>query len=285
MMGLDFNDLEALTCGRIGIVDVPCPLCGPSRDSPRNQRRETLRLWAEKDFIGYNCARCTARGWARPDRGAPIDYQRVARFNRKVAQRDQAYSKRQLDKASYLWAQSECPQATLVETYLREARGYSGPLPASLRFLPPKRPDHHPAMIARFGSSVETELTGVHLTLLRADGSDKAGTDRDKLMVGRSTGSPIVLTPINDLLGLIICEGIEDGLSLYDATGCGVWAAGSASRLHALADVVPPYIDCVTIAADDDDVGRVEANKLDELLRLRGMHVEMRLPTVTRRVA
>ena len=48
-------------------------------------------------------------------------------------------------------------------------------------------------MIARFGISVATELTGVHLTLLRGDGRDKAGTDRDKIMVGPSKGSPIVL--------------------------------------------------------------------------------------------
>lgn len=135
-------------------------------------------------------------------------------------------------------------------------------------------------MIARFGISVATELTGVHLTLLRGDGRDKAGTDRDKIMVGPSKGSPIVLGSVNDLMGLIICEGIETGLSLYDATCCGVWAAGSASHLPGLADAVPTYIDCVTIAADDDRAGKAGAIKLMELLQLRGFHVEMRLPHV-----
>ena len=48
-------------------------------------------------------------------------------------------------------------------------------------------------------------------------------------MIGRSSGSPIVLAPANDLLGLVISEGIEDALSLHEASGCGAWAAGSAS--------------------------------------------------------
>ena len=81
----------------------------------------------------------------------------------------------------------------------------------------------------------------MHLTLLSPDSGGKAGTERDKIMVGPSNGWPVVLAPINDLLGLIICEGIESGLTLHEATGCGVWAAGSSSRLPALADAVPPY--------------------------------------------
>ena len=48
-------------------------------------------------------------------------------------------------------------------------------------------------------------------------------------MIGRSTGAPIVLAPLTDALGLAITEGIEDALSVHEATGLGVWAAGSAS--------------------------------------------------------
>jgi hypothetical protein len=131
-------------------------------------------------------------------------------------------------------------------------------------------------------SICEDQMRGIHLTLLKDDGISKAGTERDKIMVGSSTGWPIVLAPLSDSLGLIICEGIEDGLTLHEATGLGVWAAGSASRLGSLADAVPHYVDCVTIAADDDEAGRMGATRLALALRARGIHAETSVP-VSRR--
>ena len=94
-------------------------------------------------------------------------------------------------------------------------------------------------------------------------------------MVGHSIGSPIVLAPMNDLLGLAIAEGIEDALSTHQATGLGAWAAGSASRMPALADAVPDYTDCVTLIVDDNDAGRPNSERLAALLVARGIHVEL----------
>jgi hypothetical protein len=195
------------------------------------------------------------------------------------------YTERQLEKARWLWACKAAAENSPVENYLRGARGYSGRIPATVGFLPPQRAEHHPAMIAAFALANEPEpgvlsipddkVCGIHLTLLKSDGSGKAGTDRDKLMVGSSSGWPVVLAPLNDLLGLVVSEGIETGLSLYEATGCGVWAAGSASRMRALADTVPSYVDCVTIAGEADS-GRKGAVGLAERLHARGMHSELR---------
>src|SRR5262249_3832367 len=135
------------------------------------------------------------------------------------------------------------------------------------------------AMIAAFGMAYEPEpglleiagadLRGVHITKLKPDGSGKAGTDTDKIMIGMSIGSPIVLAPLNDLLALAISEGIEDELSVHEATGLGAWAAGSASRLSALADAVPSYIEAVTLLVDDDEVGRRHAGELRKRLIVR----------------
>jgi hypothetical protein len=140
-------------------------------------------------------------------------------------------------------------------------------------------------MIAAFALADEPEpgllsvrddrVCGVHLTLLKPDGSGKAEIAGNKRMVGPSNGWPIILAPLNDLLGLVICEGIETGLSLYEATGCGVWAAGSAPRMPALANKVPSYADCVTIAGEAD-AGRNGAEALAERLRARGLHCELR---------
>jgi hypothetical protein len=66
-------------------------------------------------------------------------------------------------------------------------------------------------MLAAFGLAHEVEpgviaiaddaIRGVHLTRLKPDGSDRERGAMAKIMVGHSTGSPIVLAPPNDGLG------------------------------------------------------------------------------------
>ena len=118
-------------------------------------------------------------------------------------------------------------------------------------------------------------IKGIHLTILRTDGTAKAGTSRDKIMMGASVGTPIVVAPISDGLGLAITEGVEDALSVHLATGLGAWAAGSATRMPALADAVPDYVDAITVVADGDAVGQLNANLLADRLAQRGHAVEL----------
>jgi hypothetical protein len=192
------------------------------------------------------------------------------------------YEERQARKAAWLWLQRARIEGSPAERYLREVRGYSGPLPATLGFLPPARPEHLPAMIAAFALVDEPEpgvvgephgITSVHLTLLKPDGSGKADVKPNKLVIGRPLGRPIVLTPPNDLLGLAITEGIEDALSVHQATGLGAWAAGSAPFMPAIAEAVLDYIEAVTIYAHNDPAGQDGAQKLAEALTRRGIEV------------
>jgi hypothetical protein len=173
--------------------------------------------------------------------------------------------------------------ASPVGLYLTLARAFTGRIPATVRELPLTGP-LGPTMVAAFGAAAEVEpaivtitepaIRAVHVTRVKPDGSGKNG-DRAKFMMGRPKGSPIVLCPPNDLLGLVIVEGIETGLRIVEATGCGVWAAGSASLMPALADEVPLWIDCVRIVGDPDDAGRRGAAGLAEGVRRRGIHVEI----------
>src|SRR6516225_2638286 len=94
-------------------------------------------------------------------------------------------------------------------------------------------------------------------------------------MIGKSLGMPIVLAPPNDLLGLAITEGIEDALSVHQASGLGAWAAGSASRMPALADAIPFYMNFVTIVVDDDDAGREGSHSLARRLAENGLDAEL----------
>jgi Toprim domain len=286
MIGLDV--IDRLSGGQIGTFDVPCPECGPLRRAARNQRRPVLRVYRiEPSFAGYHCARCGEKGAAIDRDGAPPDPIKLTKARTEAAKRDRVLRAERLSKALWLWSQRRPIAASIAERYLRDARGYSGPLPSTLGFLA-ARGDHPPALIAAFGLAHEvdpgmitiadTAVMGVHLTRLRPDGGGKAvfedPDEQPKLMVGYSTGSPIVLAVPNDLLGLAITEGIEDGLSVHQDTGLGVWTAGSASRMPALADVVPAYIDCVTVIADDDEDGRRHAAEL--VSRLQSKEIETR---------
>ena len=194
------------------------------------------------------------------------------------------YERRQHRKARWLWQNRRVISDTPAETYLRQARGYIGAIPPTLAYLPPARPEHYPALIAAFALVDEIEpgvlaspcnVDAVHLTLLQANGADKAPVEKPKLIIGRPLGRPIVLAPANDLLGLAITEGIEDGLSIYQATKLGVWVAGSAVQMPTLADAVPHYLDCVTIVADPDEAGQRNSAELARRLNLRGIHAEI----------
>ena len=141
-------------------------------------------------------------------------------------------------------------------------------------------------MIAAFGLPVDEPepgvivlpdnlITGVHLTRLSPDGQDRDREDKAKIMIGFSKGSPIMLAPWTDSLGIVISEGIEDALSAHEATGLCAWAAGSASRLPALANALPSWLECVTILAHNDQDGQRHAAAL--AARLEQRDVEIRL--------
>lgn len=192
------------------------------------------------------------------------------------------YERRQRETAAWLWSQRRPIAGTVAERYLREVRGITGPLPATLGFLPTRR-NYPPTLIAAFALAEEIEpgvldvprdVDAVHLVRLRYDGSSKAA-EPSKISVGRPLGRPIVVAPINDGLALAICEGIEDALSVHAATGLGAWAAGSASLMPALAGNVPDYVEAVTIYAhdDDNDAGQRSAHALADALIERGIEV------------
>src|SRR5262249_15556759 len=286
-----FDALAQLAGGLFGTVDVPCPECStwPNR-SAAGRRRNVMRVWRnDPAFISFHCNRCGAKGYAR-DGGAMrctvINLAQHRRLRAEAERRDAEHHKRQQDKAAWLWRQSVRFKGTTAENYLRNRRRIALDCwPATLRYLPPTKTEHYPAMIAAFGVAHEsaygalaiqkTEVRAVHLTLLKPDGSAKAGTDKDKITIGSALGAPIVLAPLNDLLGLTITEGIEEALTVHQATGLGAWAAGAASRMPALADAVPDYSDFVTIVEDDNEAGRRGSRALAERLRGRGLSAEI----------
>jgi hypothetical protein len=278
---IDLDIIDKLTGGRIGRpIDVPCPLCGPYK-SVRGQRRRVLRIWrTDPGFATFCCARCDEHGFVHDRHAASPDPVSLAKVRAEAAEFDRKHKAVRLNKARWLWSQRQPAHRTIVETYLRDRRGITCQLPATLGFLPATE-KYPPAMIAAFGMAHEIEpgviaiandaLRGVHLTRLLPDGSDRERGEQAKIMIAHSTGWPIVLASANDMLGLAIAEGIENTLVAHEAAGLGAWAAGSASRLPPLSDRIPNYLDCVTIIADDDPDGRRFAGVLAERVRARGI--------------
>jgi hypothetical protein len=189
-------------------------------------------------------------------------------------------------KASWLWSHREpisesCPAGL----YLRRTRRYHGPIPSTLGYLPPNG-EHPPAMIAAFGFYEEPEpgvidppanVTGVHITRLTPEGR-KEPIGPVKIMVGPMSGLPVVLAPVNDGLGIAITEGIEDGLSVFEGTGLGVWAAGSAGNMPMIAAALPRYVECATIFAHCNETGLRLAKEAARLIAAMGTEVHLKGP-------
>jgi Toprim domain len=261
-----------------------CPLCGPSQLTKTKRNKKTFRIWRETPgFASYNCLRCGSHGYACDGR-ASISVAELAALKAKAAAEAAAYKTKRLALARYLWSRRKPIEGTPAWTYLRRCRGISGPLPATLGYLPPWR-DFPPAVIAAFGMARETAgglvidtdaIRAVHLIKLRPDGSDRLREDRDdeeapKVTIGVDFNAAIELAPARH--ALIIAEGVEDALTAADLTGEGAWAAASAGRMPGLAVLVPIYVDRVTILVDDNTAGRVNSAKLAARLRRRGFEV------------
>jgi DNA primase len=111
----------------------------------------------------------------------------------------------------------------------------------------------HPVLIAPV-RALDGSLAGLHRTYLQPNGA-KLGVANPKLTLGQVRGNAIHLGEATDRL--IICEGLEDGLTLYQELGVPVWVACGASFLHLLA--LPDTVRSLTIAADNDPPGEKAA--------------------------
>jgi hypothetical protein len=261
----------------------PCPVCGGTDRFAVNIRK---RIWyCRKCGVGGDVLTLVqhldGRGFKDAITVLVGDDKRTPTPQPKTAKRQDDQTN--VATAAWLWSQRKpITDDTPPWLYLRTRR-YTGPIPATLGYLPARDP-HPAALIAAFGTTDEAEpglimapkaIVGVHLTRLTADG-EKApnAVGKQRIMLGVCKGAPITISPPNDLLGMAVTEGIEDGLSVYQATGLGVWAAGAAGFMPALAPLIPEYIEVVTVYAHDDN-GRGHAIKLARAIKARGIEVLM----------
>ena len=173
-----------------------------------------------------------------------------------------------LDEARAIWRNAGPATGTAVEVYLR-SRGLHLPIPETIRFSRlryGKEGIEHPVLVAAV-SSVDGRLSGIQRTYLASDGSGKLAVAKAKLSLGRVSGGAIRLAPVS--ASLVVCEGLEDGLTLQQELGVAVWCAAGASMLPAMR--FPDLVKSVAIGGDADDAGRASARKAAEAFAPRGI--------------
>ena len=94
------------------------------------------------------------------------------------------------------------------------------------------------------------------------------------MMLGKCAGGAVRLAPA--MPELLLCEGIETGLSLRQATGKTVWACMSTSGLKSV--ILPPEVETVIIAADGDEPGEKAAQEAARRFIAEGRTVKIARP-------
>jgi hypothetical protein len=189
---------------------------------------------------------------------------------------DEAARAKRIQQALGIWREAGPAENTLVEHYL-SSRGITCPLPVTLRYHPAcwhgKEAQRLPAMIAAVGTG--QRIVAVHRTYLTPQGKKITGPDA-KMMLGPTGGGAVRLSPPSR--SLVVCEGIETGLSLLQGIErpVEVWAALSTSGMVGL--VLPRGRGEIVIAADGDTPGTKAAQALADRAFAAGLVVRVMAP-------
>lgn len=161
-------------------------------------------------------------------------------------------------------------EAYLISRGLRPVPAWTRLRTAVLRY--PGAGEHSAIVAPVTGAS--GALEGIQRTFLTADGRKLPVRD-PKLSLGRVRGAVIRLA--DPAAELVLCEGLEDGLTLaQELPGASVWAAPGAGMLAAMC--LPPIVSSVIIAADNDAAGEQAARRAAERFASEGRQVRIMRP-------
>jgi len=228
-----------------GSGSAPCPVCQPERR--RDQSALALRNEDGRLLVFCHKTGCSFRDIVLA-LGLEAKTPDPAAARAADAKRAE-YERCQLDKARALWSRAKPISGTGGEVYLRR-RGITCALPDSLRWAPDAF--HGPS--GRWLSAMVGEVStgAVHRTFFEKSGERLS--QNAKLMQGPCSGGAVRLSGSRG--PLVVCEGIETGLSLLSGLvpePAQVWAALSSSGMRALR--LPEVPGALIVATDGDDAG------------------------------
>jgi DNA primase len=178
-------------------------------------------------------------------------------------------------RARAIWDDAFPALGSPAETYIR-SRGIVIPLPETIRYarLPyESRGRLYDCLIAAI-YSVTGHVVGIQRTFLKDGGFGKAEVDVPKKSLGVLGGGAICLSSAAPRM--IVCEGLEDGLSIQQSFNWPVWVAAGASLLPSM--LFPEIVREVIIGADADEAGMRAAKQAAEKYAARGLRVKIISP-------
>lgn len=244
---------------------APCPVCQPDRRPDQHAlsiREDGGRLltFCHKSGCSFRAVMEAAR---LPMAAGAIDLQAA----READTRRASYEAEQRAKARKLWEGGRPISGTKGAAHLR-GRGITCAMPPSLRWVT----DAYHGPSARWHSAMVADVSsgGVHRTFFDKSGARLA--QNAKMMQGPCTGGAVALSEAQG--PLVVCEGIETGLSLMSGLLDGpaeVWAALSTSGIRAL--TLPPIPRRLIVASDGDPAGAEAAKALGDRAHYLGWDV------------
>ncbi len=254
----------------IALSGVP----GSWRDEATGEKGDVLGLICYCQGLLLKDAIQWAKGWLGLINVSPDELRRQGNVARQaVAPHDEAAELAALNEkrrsAFGYWLKCEAKILdTPVDTYLR-TRGidlrHLAAMPGALRFDPACRHAESGQVWPTIVSAMTDQgpVTAIHRTFLMPDGSGKAPVTPARkiwptfkgavirLAKGASKKTPEQAAKAGLIEPLVICEGVEDGLSI--ALACPelrVWAAGTLGNLASIQ--LPSCCNEVIVAADND---------------------------------
>ncbi len=249
---------------------APCPVC----QSARRKDQNALTINAKEGRLLLHCKKsgCDFRDILTA-LGITPGHVEIDLAAMEAAERARAEQEGKLRaRARSLWDQATPIAGSHAEAYLR-ARRITCALPDSLRWLT----DTYHTPSGQFTSAMIANVTptgGVHRTYFTKKGQrlDKSA----KMMLGPCSGGAVRLS---EAVGpLVVCEGLETGLSLLSGLLSGphaVWAALSTSGIRGMA--LPRKAGDLIIATDSDDsgAGKEAGDKLARTAYALGWNVSL----------
>lgn len=229
----------------------PCPQCA------KTKRDDALAIRIDDHCVIWYCHRCHYRGGRNLDHPTRAAVAQVARTEQQPSVHPQRWS----DLAESIWERAVALSGTVGEAYLLGRSCIVPPIDGDLRFMPTSD-KYPPSLVARvtdFGTNAPMSL---HFTKLKADGSGKAGTACDKVLLRghQKKGGVIRLWPDEAVTNsLAVAEGIETALSgahLHTP----IWSTVDAGNLASLP--VVSGIESLIVFADHDPSGIAAAQKV-----------------------
>jgi DNA primase len=178
------------------------------------------------------------------------------------------------EEAAAIWNGAGPIDGTPAEAYLRR-RGITIALPRCLRFARlPWRRVTHPALVAQV-VGMDGATIGVHRIFLTEDGAKaKLPDGKVKFSLGPVSSGAIRLAPAQS--GMVLCVGVEEGLSLMQILGRPAWAVTGDTALPKLQ--LPQQITDAIVAHDADPSGLRAAAEAGRASAMRGLSVRMLAP-------